>query len=311
MSHIDHIKILKQGVKTWNKWREDNPDIIPQLSRVDFGDLIGVHNDLVGINFSNVYVENSSLFCLTFDDSNFEGAYLQNSNCYSASFKNVNFTSANFELVNLTLTDLNGANLNGTYLGNTIFGNCNLSSVKNLDSCVHLHSSIIDPLTLGQSENLPLSFLRGCGLPDFVIDNIPAFRSDAIIFHSCFISYSSNDHGFANRLYSDLQNKGIRCWFAPEDMKGGRKLYDQINEAIRVHDKLLLVLSENSIESDWVATEIKKARAREKRENKQMLFPIAIVPYASIKKWELFDPDSGSDLAAEIRSYHIPDFSYW
>ena len=94
-------------------------------------------------------------------------------------------------------------------------------------------------------------------------------------------------------------------------MKGGRKLYDQINEAIRVHDKLLLVLSENSIESDWVATEIKKARAREKRENKQMLFPIAIVPYASIKKWELFDPDSGSDLAAEIRSYHIPDFSNW
>lgn len=35
-------------------------------------------------------------------------------------------------------------------------------------------------------------------------------------------------------------------WYAPEEMKGGRKLHDQIDDALRVHDKLLLVLSEAS-----------------------------------------------------------------
>ncbi|MDX2453880.1 hypothetical protein [Desulfosarcina sp.] len=27
--------------------------------------------------------------------------------------------------------------------------------------------------------------------------------------------------------------------------------------------------------------------------------------------WELFDADTGTDLAAEVRSYFIPDFSNW
>ncbi len=65
------------------------------------------------------------------------------------------------------------------------------------------------------------------------------------------------------------------------------------------------------MQSDWVATEIKKARKRENQENKQMLFPISIAPYKCIEDWELFDSDLGIDLAAEIRSYHIPDFSDW
>jgi len=311
MAFIDHTEILVQGVEIWNKWRDENPSIIPQLSNVDFGDLIGVHKDLNKVNLSGAYIASSSFFSMNFENSNFEGAILQGSNCYSTSFKNSNFKSADLTLVNFTLASLDSADFKAAYLGNTIFGDCNLSSVRNLESCEHQHSSIIDYLTLAQSDNLPLLFLRGCGLPDFIIDNISVLKSDAIIFYSCFISHSSVDKEFAERLYSDLQNKGIRCWFAPEDMKGGKKSYEQINDAIRIHDKLLLILSEHSMKSDWVATEIKKARIREKRENKQMLFPIAIVSNDDIKKWELFDSDSGSDLAAEIRSYHIPDFSNW
>ena len=86
MAHNDHVIILKQGVHVWNKWRIDNPDVIPQLSRIDFGDLIGVHNDLTGINLSNGYIESSSLFEMNFENSNFESAILQNANCYSTNF---------------------------------------------------------------------------------------------------------------------------------------------------------------------------------------------------------------------------------
>ena len=45
-------------------------------------------------------------------------------------------------------------------------------------------------------------------------------------------------------------------------MKGGRKLHEQIDDAIRLHDKLLLMLSEDSMNSEWVKTEIAKARKR-------------------------------------------------
>jgi len=311
MAFADHTQILMQGVNIWNKWRKDNPKIIPQLSQVNISEMEGFPTGLSNINLSNAYLENTNLYGINMEGSNFEGSILYNSNCYGTSFRNTNFRSADLELVNFSQASLERADFNASRLGTTVFGDCNLSSAKNLDKCVHVYPSIVDHSTLAQSDDLPISFLRGCGLPDFIIDNISVLRGNAIVFYSCFISYSSKDQEFASRLYSDLQNCGIRCWFAPEDMKGGKKLYTQINEALRIHDKLLLVLSEKSMESEWVATEIKKARAREKKENKQMLFPISIVPFEKIKNWELFDADLGSDLAAEIRSYYIPDFSNW
>jgi hypothetical protein len=132
-----------------------------------------------------------------------------------------------------------------------------------------------------------------------------------IEFYSCFISYSTKDQEFAKRLHADLQAEGVRCWFAPHDIKGGRKLHEQLDEAIRLHDKLLLILSEHSMNSTWIETEIGNARERETREEKQMLFPITLVPYEEVKKWKLFDADRGKDSAKEIREYFIPDFSNW
>src|SRR5262249_16383184 len=116
---------------------------------------------------------------------------------------------------------------------------------------------------------------------------------------------------FAQRLHSRMQQEHLRVWFAPEDMEGGKKLHEQIFDAIRVHDKLLLVLSEHSMNSEWVATEIRRARIREREENRQILFPIRVVAWDKIAGWECFDADSGKDLAVEIREYYIPDFSNW
>ncbi len=130
-------------------------------------------------------------------------------------------------------------------------------------------------------------------------------------FYSCFISYSTHDQEFADRLYADLQAKGVRCWFAPHDIKGGRKIHEQVDEAIRLHDKLLLILSQQSMKSNWVKTEIANARAREEQEGKQLLFPITVAPFEEVKKWKQFDADTGLDSAREIREYFIPDFSKW
>ena len=158
---------------------------------------------------------------------------------------------------------------------------------------------------------MPPIFLRGCGLPEGLITSIEELLQGRARLYSCFISYSTKDQAFADRLYADLQAKGVRCWFAPHDIKGGRKIHEQLDEAIRLHDKLLLILSEHSMASDWVGTEIANAREREAREKKQMLFPITIAPFEEVRKWKLFDADRGKDSAREIREYYIPDFSAW
>jgi hypothetical protein len=61
------------------------------------------------------------------------------------------------------------------------------------------------------------------GLPDRLIDYLPSLLNEAIQHYSCFISYSSKDQAFAERLHADLQNNGVRCWFAPHDMRIGAK----------------------------------------------------------------------------------------
>src|SRR5207245_9984891 len=87
--------------------------------------------------------------------------------------------------------------------------------------------------------------------------------------------------------------------------------HEQIDEAIRVYDKLLLILSLDSMNSEWVKTEIAKARKRELRENRRMLFPLRLVSFSTLRDWECFDADTGKDSAREIREFYIPDFSHW
>ena len=138
-----------------------------------------------------------------------------------------------------------------------------------------------------------------------------AKHSHAVEFYSCFISYSNDDHKFAERLYSDLQNNGVRCWFAPHDIQSGKKIHEQIDGAIRNYDRLLLVLSEHSMASEWVKTEIANARRKEVDQDRQVLFPVRLVDFDAIKRWTCFDADTGKDSAREIREYHLPDFSNW
>jgi TIR domain-containing protein len=134
---------------------------------------------------------------------------------------------------------------------------------------------------------------------------------DNMPYRSVFISYSTEDVKFAEKLYHALSEAGIRAWFAPRDMVPGKKLHHQIHEAIDRYDKLLLVISEASMKSDWVGAELFRARERERKEGVQMLFPVRIVPYDMITKWRLFDADGGRDLAREVREYYIADFSQW
>lgn len=92
---------------------------------------------------------------------------------------------------------------------------------------------------------------------------------------------------------------GVRVWCDVHDMGWGRELKGQIDRAIDVHDRLLLVLSDNSMNSQWVRGEIRRARQRERETKRRILFPISLVPHDRLRAWSLIDPDTGEDLADE------------
>jgi hypothetical protein len=265
----------------------------------------------------------------------FESADLSNAELILSDLSEANLKSADLRAANLrgaVLKDaaLNDANLEGMLLGNTRFANTDLTRAKGLSCCRHFAPSPIDPSTVHKSAKLPEDFLLACGLspldilkaeitlpglaPIHVADIAGKMRKlieRPMGYASCFISHSSKDKAFADQLYDDLRRRGVACWFAPHDIRGGKKIHEQIDEAIRDSDRLLLILSEHSLNSDWVKTEIATARQQEIREKRQMLFPVSLVPYDRIKEWKAFDADTGKDSAREVREYFIPDFSNW
>ena len=191
----------------------------------------------------------------------------------------------------------------------TNFCEVDLSTVRNVDKCIHRGNSYLDYHTLEKSKYLPLNFLRGCGLSDNYIDSLPSLFQQPLQFYYCFISYSTKDQEFAERLFSDLQNAGIRAWYAPHELKAGKKIIDQIDTGIKITDKLLLILSESSIGSEWVKTEITKAQKKKEKSGQQVLFPISITEYDRLKEWEFYL--EGKDMSQEIRDYYLLNFENW
>jgi hypothetical protein len=185
--------------------------------------------------------------------------------------------------MDLSWARLSGANLKKADFANatcgfTIFADVDLEMVTGLKTVQHLGPSTIGIDTIYRSSGrIPESFLQAAGVPDTLITYIGSLVGQPIQSYSCFISHSTKDQEFADRLHADLQAAGVRSWFAPEDLAIGDRFRNKIDESIRVHDKLLIILSRNSIESRWVATELEAALEREDREKERsVLFPIRL-----------------------------------
>jgi TIR domain len=83
----------------------------------------------------------------------------------------------------------------------------------------------------------------------------------------------------------------------------GGKIRDEINAGIRLRDKLLLILSEHSIKSNWVEDEIEQAFEEEQKRDQVVLFPVCLDEEVktTAKAW-----------ASKLRrARHIGDFTRW
>jgi uncharacterized protein YjbI with pentapeptide repeats len=222
---------------------------------------------LMEANLSRADLGGTNLSEASLAYSNLSGAYLSGANLKGADLSGADLSGAN----------LKGADLSGATVGWTKFTNVDLRGVKGLKTIIHEGPSSIGIDTLSRSQGqIPESFLRKAGIPEDFLTYLPSLMNHAIEYYTCFISYSSQDEDFVQRLYADLQANGVRCWFAPQDLKIGDKTRQRIDESIRLYDKLLLVLSEQSVISTWVEYEVEAALAKERRESCTALFPISL-----------------------------------
>ena len=83
----------------------------------------------------------------------------------------------------------------------------------------------------------------------------PKVKSEGYVF----ISYSTKNQDYAEAALRLVKEDGISAWMAPYDIPAGSKYAHVINSAIKNCSCVLLLLSEQSQESEWVEKEIERA----------------------------------------------------
>lgn len=91
-----------------------------------------------------------------------------------------------------------------------------------------------------------------------------------------FISHSSQDKDYANILYTDLKNAGCVPWLDEWDIVGGQSIPAEIEKGIDNSDFLLILLSKNSVASNWVRTEWESSIWDENKDKQIRVIPILI-----------------------------------
>ena len=183
--------------------------------------------------------------------------------------------------------------------------------------------TILAGLPRSEGRSLPASFLAGCGVADWEIElaklhdpSVPdelgqeitntAFQlrfSGPIQISPLFISYSHADAEFVESLEPKLNKRGIRFWRDVHDATAG-PLEDIVKRAMRSNPTVLLILSEDSVESDWVELEVESARRLAKELRRHVICPIALDDAWKECNW----PER---LRLQVEKYNILNFSGW
>lgn len=334
MANQEQLTLLKQGVMPWNRWRKQHPEMRLDLRGANLHDVDLRGADLDGANLSGADLSDAALSYVNLNaanlnpailthasishallrGANLSGAWLDHAHLNGADLFGARLDGANLFGANLSRTNLRDANLSGTNLfgtklqgaivWNTAFAYVDLQDVKGLAELNHQGPSFLSLHTVQlPPDGSALHFLRGAGVPNEWIDFWRTTIMHPIQYHSCFISYSSKDEALARRLHADLQAQSVRCWFAPEDLKIGDKFRSRIDEAIHLHEKLLLLLSASAVESTWVENEVEAALEKEERQQREVLFPVRL---------DACVMQTSSAWAATLRrTRHIGNFTNW
>jgi TIR domain-containing protein len=79
-----------------------------------------------------------------------------------------------------------------------------------------------------------------------------------------FVSYASPDRDVAFRIVGFLEEQGITCWVAPRDVPPGVEYGQAIINAIEQSRALVLILSDQSNDSQFVRKEVERAVSKTK-----------------------------------------------
>ena len=164
MANPEHVARIQQGVEAWNAWREENPDIRPDLSGANLGEA----------NLDWAYLSRAQLSGGNLGGADLGGANLRSTNLSKANLIKADLSGANLHEANLREADLIEANLGGADLSraNLFWARLNHADLTGADltSCrVHGVSAWGLKLERAKQQNLIITYENES---EITVDNI-------------------------------------------------------------------------------------------------------------------------------------------
>ncbi len=91
-----------------------------------------------------------------------------------------------------------------------------------------------------------------------------------------FLSHSHHDNGFVEKLAFELHYNGADCWLDLWEMQVGDSIRRRVESGVEKADWLVVVLSQYSVESEWVNHELNMGFVRELDERGVFILPVVL-----------------------------------
>ena len=220
-----HYKILKQGVEVWNRWREENRDIKPDLSGVNLEKAKLRNINLAGTDLKFANLKFANLESAYMDEANLSNANLFNANLVSTDMRDICLIKADMMKSNLSRADLLFANLS--------YANLNVADIMyaDMESANLQNSSIqhghLDKVNL-TNANLENAILLGADLFNTNFINANLQNTDL-----SYANLQNTDLRGANLLNADLMSTKLdNANFTQSNLENTSFSESEINETI-------------------------------------------------------------------------------
>jgi uncharacterized protein YjbI with pentapeptide repeats len=127
MANKRHLRIIEKGVEVWNKWREKELGVNPDLSEADLSGMNLSQADLIEANLSEAMLNEVELGGADLSGATLTKADLSMANLCGADLSMANLSEADLSEAKLSEAELGGADLSGANLTKGDLSRANLS----------------------------------------------------------------------------------------------------------------------------------------------------------------------------------------
>jgi len=230
MANPEHLANLKEGVEAWNRWRADNPDVVPDLEKAE----IEIVN-LAGINFNKTALRwarfkptdmtGADLRDADFGYAHVAGSKMDGANLTGAYFREAALMDTSLRGTNCHHAILSGASLIGADLSDAILESARISD-RALLMQAKLHNARMAGADLTTSDlsnaefiradlkgaNLNQAFLQGADFTDADLTAAQMFRTDLANARLVRADLTNVNLGFARLIDTNMQcAKLVNC----------------------------------------------------------------------------------------------------